>query len=201
MRNANEALIVIDVQNDFCPGGALAVAGGDEIVPGINALMNDFQIVAVSQDWHPAGHSSFASTHNGADPFSQIEMPYGPQMLWPDHCIQGSNGAEFHEHLNMKPVQMIVRKGYNPEVDSYSAFYENDHKTQTGLAGFLRELGVEKLTLVGLALDYCVNFSAVDGAKLGFEVTVRQDLCRAITDETLAAAREGMIAAGVTLDG
>ncbi len=201
MRDANEALIVIDVQNDFCPGGALAVTGGDEIVPGINELMRDFSVVVTSQDWHPLGHSSFASSHKGADPFTQVDMPYGPQMLWPDHCIQGSDGAAFHRGLNLNPIQMIVRKGYNPAVDSYSAFYENDRKTQTGLAGFLHEMGVEKITLVGLALDYCVNFTAVDGAKLGFDVTVRQDLCRAIADETLAAARDGMIAAGVTLDG
>ena len=201
MRAADEALIIIDVQNDFCPGGRLEVAGGDEIVPGINALMADFQVIAVSQDWHPAGHSSFASSHPGHDPFTQIDMPYGAQMLWPDHCVQGTDGADFHPDLNLEPVQMNVRKGYNPQVDSYSAFFENDHQTQTGLAGYLRERGVQKVTLVGLALDYCVNYSAVDGAKQGFEMTVEQSLCRAIADETLTAARAGMIAAGVHLNG
>ncbi|MCY4181074.1 MAG: bifunctional nicotinamidase/pyrazinamidase [Litoreibacter sp.] len=198
MRNASDALIVIDMQNDFCPGGNLAVEGGDEIVGGINALMAEFQTVVLTQDWHPAGHSSFASSH-GAEPFSVTEMPYGPQVLWPDHCIQGSRGAEFHPDLNQNPVQMIVRKGFRPEIDSYSAFFENDRETNTGLAGYLRMRGVERLTMVGLALDYCVNYSAVDGAKLGFEVTVETSLSRAISEESLAAAREGMLAAGVAL--
>jgi len=201
MANADEALIIIDVQNDFCPGGKLAVPGGDEIVGPINALMDQFANVVLSQDWHPAGHSSFASSHDGADPFSEMQMPYGPQMLWPDHCIQGSPGAEFHAGLNLNPAQMIVRKGYNPAVDSYSAFFENDHKTSTGLAGFLRERGIRKLTFAGLALDYCVNFSAVDAAKQGFDATVETNLCRAIADETLNAAMAGMKAAGVTLNG
>ena len=202
MRDSNEALIIIDVQNDFCPGGALAVSGGDEIVPGINKLMDEFAVVVTSQDWHPAGHSSFASSHPGAEVMSVIQMPYGPQVLWPDHCIQGSKGAEFHAGLRLNPVQMNVRKGYNSAIDSYSAFFENDHTTQTGLAGYLRERGVEKLTLVGLALDFCVNYSAVDGAKQGFAVTVEQDLCRAIDfDGSLEVAREGMVAAGVVLNG
>lgn len=201
MANADAALIVIDMQNDFCPGGNLAVPGGDEIIGGINELMAQFDNVVVSQDWHPAGHSSFASSHDGAAPFSEIEMPYGPQMLWPDHCIQGSNGAEFHASLNLDPAQMIVRKGYNPAVDSYSAFFENDHKTSTGLAGFLRERGISKLTFVGLALDYCVNFSAVDAVHQGFEATVDMALCRAITNETLKSAIAGMKDAGVTLNG
>lgn len=202
MRDADEALIIIDVQNDFCPGGALAVSGGDEIVNGINALMAEFQTVAVSQDWHPAGHSSFASSHKDAAVMSVMEMPYGPQVLWPDHCIQGSNGAAFHKDLNLDPVQMIVRKGYNPKVDSYSAFFENDHETQTGLGGYLRERGTKKITLVGLALDFCVNFSAVDGAGLGFEVAVQQNLCRAIDmGGSLDAAVAGMKNAGVRLDG
>jgi nicotinamidase/pyrazinamidase len=202
MADADEALIIIDVQNDFCPGGALAVADGDEIVNAINALMQEFPTVVVSQDWHPAGHSSFASSHPGREPFSMMEMAYGPQVLWPDHCIQGSEGAAFHPKLDLDPVQMIVRKGYNPAVDSYSAFFENDHETQTGLAGYLGERGVKKITLVGLALDFCVNYSAVDGAGLGFEVTVRRDLCRAIDmDGSLDAALSGMEKAGVTLDG
>lgn len=194
-----QALLVIDVQNDFCPGGALAVAGGDAIVPGINALMADFPAVILTQDWHPAGHSSFASSHN-ADPMSLMQMPYGPQVLWPDHCIQGSPGAEFHADLNTTRADLIIRKGYNPAIDSYSAFFENDHTTPTGLEGYLRTRGITHLTLTGLATDFCVNYSAVDAAKLGFTVTVRMDLCRAIDfDGSLDAARAGMAAAGVAL--
>jgi len=191
------ALLVIDVQNDFCPGGALAVAGGDEIVSGINAAMNDFDAVILTQDWHPAGHSSFASSHD-AEPMSLIEMPYGPQVLWPDHCIQGSVGANFHPNLTVDRADMVIRKGYNPAIDSYSAFFENDHKTPTGLEGYLRTRGIDTLTLVGLATDFCVNYSAVDAAKLGFNVSVQMDLCRAIDfDGSLAAAIDGMRAAGV----
>ncbi|WP_281981400.1 bifunctional nicotinamidase/pyrazinamidase [Thalassorhabdomicrobium marinisediminis] len=193
------ALIVIDVQNDFCPGGALAVTGGDDIVPGLNALMEDFDAVILTQDYHPAGHSSFASTH-GADPMTVTEMPYGPQVLWPDHCVIGSPGVAFHKDLDTSRADMILRKGYNPAIDSYSAFFENDHSTPTGLEGYLRTRGIERLTLAGLATDFCVNFSAVDAAKLGFEVTVRTDLSRAIDfDGSLAAAKAGMAAAGVTL--
>ena len=193
------ALIVIDVQNDFCPGGALAVAGGDEIVGGINALMDDFEAVILTQDWHPAGHSSFASSHDGQEPMSVIEMPYGPQVLWPDHCIQGTSGSAFHSDLCLDG-DLIIRKGYNPALDSYSAFFENDHTTPTGLEGYLRTRGINDLTMVGLALDFCVNYSAVDAAKLGFHVTVRQDLCRAIDfDGSLEAARSGMSEAGVKL--
>ena len=194
------ALIVIDMQIDFCPGGALAVAGGDEIVPGINALMADFPVVVLTQDWHPAGHSSFASSHTGKAPFDLIEMPYGPQVLWPDHCIQGSGGAALHPMLNADRADAIVRKGMNPAIDSYSAFFENDHETPTGLEGYLRTRGVTDLTMVGLATDFCVNFSAVDAATLGFTVTLRRDLCRAIDlDGSLAAATEGMEKAGVRL--
>ena len=194
------ALIVIDMQIDFCPGGALAVAGGDEIVPGINALMADFPVVVLTQDWHPAGHSSFASSHTGKAPFDVIEMPYGPQVLWPDHCIQGSGGAALHPMLNADRADAIVRKGMNPAIDSYSAFFENDHETPTGLEGYLRTRGVTDLTMVGLATDFCVNFSAVDAATLGFTVTLRRDLCRAIDlDGSLAAATEGMEKAGVRL--
>jgi len=194
------ALIVIDLQNDFCPGGALAVAGGDQIVAGINAAMADVDAVILTQDWHPAGHSSFASSHPGAAAMSVIQMPYGPQVLWPDHCIQGSKGAAFHADLNTTRADMIIRKGYNPAIDSYSAFFENDHTTPTGLAGYLQTRGIDRLTLVGLATDFCVNYSAVDAAKLGFEVTVELGLCRAIDfDGSLAAAKAGMHAAGVTL--
>ncbi|PUB15669.1 bifunctional nicotinamidase/pyrazinamidase [Yoonia sediminilitoris] len=193
------ALIVIDVQNDFCPGGALAVAGGNEIVDGINAAMSDYEAVILTQDWHPAGHSSFASTH-GAAPMSMMDMPYGPQVLWPDHCIQGSIGAQFHPDLQTDKADLIIRKGYNPAIDSYSAFFENDHSTPTGLEGYLRTRKIDRLTLVGLATDFCVNYSAVDAAKLGFAVQVNMDLCRAIDfDGSLAAATAGMKAAGVTL--
>ena len=192
----NEALLVIDIQNDFCPGGALAVTGGDEIVPGVNQLMDDFATVILTQDWHPAGHSSFASSHK-AEPFTTTQMPYGTQVLWPDHCIQGTEGAAFHKDLRVDG-DMIIRKGFNPEIDSYSAFFENDHTTPTGLEGYLRTRGIDRLTMVGLATDFCVNFSAVDAAKLGFAVTVRTDLCRAIDmDGSLAAAMDGMKQAGV----
>lgn len=194
------ALLVIDVQNDFCPGGALAVSGGDLIVPGINALMAEFDTVILTQDWHPRGHSSFASSHQGAAAMSVVAFPYGPQVLWPDHCIQGSDGSAFHADLNADRADMIIRKGFNPDIDSYSAFFENDHKTPTGLEGYCRTRGIEALTLVGLATDFCVNFSAVDAAKLGFAVNVRQDLCRAIDfDGSLKAANQGMAEAGVTL--
>lgn len=200
MRAANEALIVIDIQNDFCPGGALAVNEGDLIVDGVNALMSEFQTIVLTQDWHPAGHSSFASSHDGAEVMSLIDMQYGPQVLWPDHCIQGTKGAEFHSDLEINSAHMIVRKGFRPQIDSYSAFFENDHTTPTGLEGYLKSRGVEKLLLVGLATDFCVNYSAVDGAKLGFDVTVDQSLCRAIDfDGSLDAARNGMMQSGVSL--
>uniref|UniRef100_UPI00025590C6 bifunctional nicotinamidase/pyrazinamidase n=1 Tax=Oceanicola sp. S124 TaxID=1042378 RepID=UPI00025590C6 len=176
----SDALLVIDLQKDFCPGGALAVAEGDLIVPGINALMTDFDVVILTQDWHPAGHSSFASSHPGAEVMSLTQMPYGPQVLWPDHCIQGSDGAAFHPDLTVDRADLIIRKGCNPAIDSYSAFFENDHRTPTGLEGYLRTRGITGLTLVGLATDFCVNYSAVDAAKLGFAVTVRRDLCRGI---------------------
>lgn len=191
------ALLVIDVQNDFCPGGALAVTNGDGIVKGINALMPNFGAVILTQDWHPAGHSSFATSHD-ADPMSVIQMPYGAQVLWPDHCIIGTHGAAFHSDLNINAADLILRKGYNPKIDSYSAFFENDQQTPTGLMGYLQTRGIDTLTLVGLATDFCVNYSAVDAAKLGFNVTVRMDLCRAIDfDGSLDAAVEGMKAAGV----
>ena len=195
-----QALIVIDVQNDFCPGGALAVAGGDEIVAGINALMANSGAVILTQDWHPAGHSSFASSHDGKDPFEMTTMPYGDQVLWPDHCIQRSQGALFHPALDQDRADMIIRKGYNPAIDSYSAFFENDQTTPTGLEGYLRARGITQLKIVGLATDFCVNFSAVDATKLGFDVTVDMALCRAIDmDGSLMAAIDGMKAAGVTI--
>ena len=199
MQPQSHALIVIDMQNDFCPGGALAVTGGDDIVDGINALMADFQTVILTQDWHPRGHSSFASSHPGAAPMQVVDMPYGPQVLWPDHCIQGTPGAAFHRDLRTDG-DLIIRKGYNPAIDSYSAFFENDHTTPTGFEGYLRTRGITTLTVVGLALDFCVNYSAVDATKLGFDVTVRTLLSRAIdVDGSLDAALDGMKAAGVTM--
>lgn len=194
------ALIVIDVQNDFCPGGALGVAGGDAIVPGINALMADFGAVVLTQDWHPSDHMSFADNHAGAAPYSITQMPYGPQVLWPRHCVQGTEGAAFHARLNADRGDMIIRKGFRPSIDSYSAFFENDHKTPTGLDGYLRSRGVKTLVLAGLATDFCVAYSALDAAVLGFDVTVRMDLSRAIDLEgSLAAMVARMQAAGVTL--
>ncbi len=192
------ALIVIDVQKDFCPGGALAVPEGDQIVPGINDLMEEADTVILTQDWHPAGHSSFASSHAGLWPFATIEMPYGTQVLWPDHCIQGSDGAAFHDGLNLTMADMILRKGYNPAIDSYSAFFENDHTTPTGLHGYLQTRGIDRLTMVGLATDFCVNFSAVDAARLGYGVSVQTAFCRGIDmDGSLKAALAGMSGAGV----
>ncbi len=193
-------LIVIDVQNDFCPGGSLAVPGGDEIVTPINELMADFDAVVLTQDWHPAGHSSFASSHTGKSPYDLIEMPYGPQVLWPDHCVQGGAGAALHGDLDANASDLIIRKGFRPEIDSYSAFFENDHETPTGLEGYLRTRGITRLTMVGLALDFCVNYSAVDAAKLGFDTTVRTGLCRSIDlDGSLSSALSGMEDAGVRL--
>ncbi|UWP92363.1 bifunctional nicotinamidase/pyrazinamidase [Aliiroseovarius crassostreae] len=200
MQTADTALLVIDLQNDFCPGGALAVTGGDEIIAPINALLEEFPVRVFTQDWHPAGHSSFASSHDGKSPFETIDMPYGPQVLWPDHCVQGSEGAAFHPALLTDPADMVIRKGFRPEIDSYSAFFENDRTTPTGLEGYLRTRGVEKILMVGLATDFCVAYSAIDGANLGFDVTVDTALCRAIDLEgSLKAARDQMQAAGVTL--
>ena len=194
------ALIVIDVQNDFCPGGALAVAGGDEIVPRINDRMAGFDAVILTQDWHPEGHSSFASQHEGKGPFETTEMPYGTQTLWPDHCVIGSDGAAFHPELHTDPAQLVVRKGFRRAIDSYSAFFENDHETPTGLEGYLRTRGIDALVMVGLATDFCVAYSAIDAARLGFKVTVEEALCRAIDlDGSLALARDAMREAGVTL--
>ena len=186
------ALIVIDMQNDFCPGGALAVTGGNEIVSPINQIMDEFDAIILTQDWHPAGHSSFASSHD-ASAFSSIEMSYGKQILWPDHCVQGTKGGQFHFGLNTKNADLILRKGYNPLIDSYSAFFENDHKTPTGLAGYLKTREIKDLTFVGLATDYCVAYSALDAARLGYEVSVRTELCRAINMEgTLEIALRDM---------
>jgi len=194
------ALIVIDVQNDFCPGGALAVTGGDEIVPLVNQLIADHEHVVLTQDWHPKGHSSFASVHPGRAPFETIEMPYGPQTLWPDHCVQATKGAKFHKALKWTKAELVVRKGFRKPIDSYSAFFENDHKTPTGLAGYLKERGIKAVTLAGLATDYCVAYSALDAVKKGFKVTVRMDACRAIDlGGSLAAMTARMKDAGVEL--
>ncbi len=193
-----KALIVIDVQNDFCPGGALAVAEGDAIVPGINAIMNAYDVVVLTQDWHPADHRSFASQHAGRTPLEVIDMPYGPQVLWPDHCVQGSAGAVFHPDLTVDRAHLIIRKGFRRDIDSYSAFFENDRETPTGLEGYLRTRGIDALDMVGLATDFCVQYSALDAARLGFRVRVLPDFCRGIDlDGSMAAALDAMRAAGV----
>lgn len=200
MHANNEALVVIDVQNDFCPGGALAVPDGDAIVPGINALMQNYPAVVLTQDWHPADHASFASQHVGREPYQTVEMPYGTQVLWPDHCVQGSEGAAFHPALDTTKADVIIRKGFRREIDSYSAFFENDRKTPTGLEGYLKSRGIDTVLLVGLATDFCVNYSAIDAARLGFATTVDLSLCRAIDlDGSLSAAETAMRNAGVRL--
>lgn len=197
-----EALLVIDMQNDFCDGGALAVPDGSGIAAKINAVMADADAVILTQDWHPADHSSFASQHPGRAPMDVIEMPYGPQVLWPDHCVQGSTGAAFHPGLDVDCADLILRKGFRRNVDSYSAFFENDRTTPTGLEGYLRTRGIDRLVLVGLALDFCVHYSAVDAVGLGFAVVVRQDLCRAIDlGGSGDAAHAAMAGAGVSLIG
>ena len=196
----SDALLVIDVQNDFCPNGALPVEEGDLIIQPINAAMDNFDIVVLTQDWHPASHKSFASSYENKKPFDTIEMFYGNQVLWPDHCIQGSMGAKFHSNLNHEKADVIIRKGSNPAVDSYSAFFENDKVTPTGLHGYLKNRDVTDLTLVGLATDFCVAFSAIDAANLGYSVTLRLDMARAIdNDGSLNSAIDKMSKAGVNL--
>ncbi|TXL72856.1 bifunctional nicotinamidase/pyrazinamidase [Vineibacter terrae] len=194
------ALLVIDVQNDFCPGGALAVPGGDAILPAINALIGAADLVVLTQDWHPRRHGSFASVHKGRAPFETITVAYGPQTLWPDHCVQGTSGAAFHEELLTDRAALIVRKGMRPTVDSYSAFFENDRVTTTGLDGWLRSRGVSRVVCCGLAFDYCVAYSALDARRLGFSVAVVEDACAAIDlDGSRAAQAAAMQAAGVVL--
>lgn len=201
MRPQTEALIVIDIQNDFCPGGALAVTGGDAIIPRVNALMHEFPIVVLTQDWHPGNHSSFASNHKGKSAFDSVVMPYGDQTLWPDHCIWGTDGARFHKDLHTDPADLIIRKGFRPEIDSYSAFFENDRRTPTGLDGYLRSRGVTAVTFVGLATDYCVAYSALDAAQLGFGATVLMGACGAIDlGGSMAKMQDAMRAAGVALE-
>lgn len=195
-----QALIVIDVQNDFCPGGALAVQGGNEVVPVINGLIARHPHVVLTQDWHPARHNSFASEHTGKAPFSTVTMDYGEQTLWPDHCVQGTSGADFHPDLAWTKAELIIRKGYRREIDSYSAFFENDRRTPTGLGGYLHERGFKEVLLTGLATDYCVGFSALDARRLGFEVTVIESACRAIDLEgSLGRMRTAWSEAGVTV--
>lgn len=200
MTRASEttAFLGIDVQNDFCPGGALAVGAGDAVVPVINRLMPHFALRVLTQDWHPPDHGSFAANNGDAEPFSMTEKPYGPQVLWPVHCVQESEGAAFHPDLETARAHMIVRKGFRPEIDSYSAFFENDGTTPTGLHGYLRELGIDAVALAGLATDFCVRDSAVDAAKLGYDVTLVEDGCRGIDlDGSLAKARADMQDHGV----
>ena len=193
-----KALLVIDVQNDFCPAGALEVAGGNEIIPYINEEMVKYDCVVLTQDWHPKGHSSFATSHEGKNPLELIKMPYGDQVLWPDHCVQGSKGAEFHPDLNIEQANAIIRKGSNPFIDSYSAFFENDRKTPTGLEGYFKSLEIANINLVGLATDFCVNYSAQDAANLGYKVSVLEKMCRAIDlNGSLAAAKSEMQDCGV----
>ncbi len=193
------ALIIIDIQNDFCTGGALAVKDGEKIIQCINDAQKEFETVILTQDWHPQGHSSFASNH-GAKPYTNIEMEYGPQILWPDHCIQGSTGANFHQNLNTNKSDLILRKDSNPKIDSYSAFFENDKNTTTGLEGYLIKKDIKQLYLCGLAFDYCVFYSALDGANLGFEVLVFQDLTKAIDlNNSNKIAKKSMIEKGIKL--
>ena len=196
----SDVLVVIDVQNDFCPGGALAVARGDEVVPIINRLSAQFGSAVLTQDWHPPGHRSFASSHPGQAAYATVEVDYGAQTLWPDHCVQGSRGADFHAGLDVACAQLVIRKGFRPSIDSYSAFFENDRKTPTGLAGYLRERGFRRVVLTGLATDYCVAYSAIDAAQLGFASVVMLEACRAIDlGGSLATAMDAMQKAGVML--
>jgi nicotinamidase/pyrazinamidase len=201
MPDEKQALIVIDLQNDFCPGGALAVAGGDDIVPRVNVLLNAFPIRVLTQDWHPADHASFADSHPGAAPFSSIEMPYGAQVLWPAHCVQRTPGAAFHPALDADRADLVLRKGFRAAIDSYSAFFENDKTTPTGLAGYLRDRGAAHLTFAGLATDFCVAWSALDAVRLGFGATVLLGACRGIDlNGSLAAALTALRSAGVGLE-
>lgn len=197
---APNCLIVVDVQNDFCAGGALEVPGGSEIVPQVNALIANFTHVIMTQDWHPADHLSFASQHPQSAPFANIKMPYGDQTLWPDHCMQGTRGADFHPDLTWTKAELVVRKGFRKEIDSYSAFFENDHKTPTGLTGYLKERGIEQITLAGLALDFCVGFSALDAVAQGFKASVQTNACRAIDlDGSANSMLNRLSQAGVTI--
>jgi nicotinamidase/pyrazinamidase len=197
-----DVLVIIDIQNDFCPGGALAVAGGDAIIPLINQIAGRFTHKVLTQDWHPPGHRSFASSHAGKAVYSQVRLPYGDQILWPDHCVQGSHGAQFHAGLSVPDAELVIRKGFRPGIDSYSAFFENDQMTPTGLSGYLRERGLKRVFVCGLATDFCVGFSAQDARRQGFETAVLLDASRAIdTNGSLAQATARMRDAGVSLVG
>jgi nicotinamidase/pyrazinamidase len=194
----SDVLLAVDAQNDFCPGGSLAVPRGDEVVPLVNRLAARFEHVVLTQDWHPPAHRSFASSHPGRKPYETIELSYGAQILWPDHCVQGTPGAEFHKALLIAHAELVLRKGYHRDIDSYSAFYENDHKTHTGLAGYLRERGLRRVFLAGLAFDFCVRFSAEDAKREGFDVVVFEDACRGIDiDGSVLATRQALAALGV----
>ena len=194
----SDVLLVVDVQNDFCPNGNLPVPHGDEVVPTINRLASRFRHVVLTQDWHPAGHHSFASSHPGKRAFDTVTVAYGQQILWPDHCVQGTSGAQFHAGLQIPHAELVLRKGFRPTIDSYSAFYENDRKTPTGLAGYLRERGLTRIFVAGLAFDFCVRYSAEDARREGFSVTVIEDACRGIDMEgTVAATRESFAALGI----
>jgi len=195
---AGDVLIVVDVQNDFCPGGRLAVQRGDEVVPVVNALATRFENIVLTQDWHPAGHQSFATSHPGRKPFDSVQLPYGEQVLWPDHCVQGSDGAALHKDLSVPRAQLVVRKGFRKRVDSYSAFLEADRKSRTGLEGYLKERGIKRVFVCGLATDFCVAWTAIDARKLRFATLVVEDACRAIDMQgSLAAAWRKMKKAGV----
>jgi nicotinamidase/pyrazinamidase len=189
----NDLLLVVDIQNDFCPGGALAVPRGDGVVPLINRLAQCFPHVVLTQDWHPPGHQSFDSSHPGRKPYDAITVSYGPQILWPDHCVQGTPGAEFRKDLQITHAELVLRKGYHRDIDSYSAFFENDRKTHTGLSGYLRERGFDRVIVAGLAFDFCVRYSAEDARREGFEVVVIEDACRGIdVDGSIAATRRAL---------
>ena len=199
-RDDREVLLIVDVQNDFCPGGALPVPQGDDIVPVVNRLGREFAHVILTQDWHPRGHASFASSRPGKQPFDTIEMSYGQQILWPDHSVQETHGAAFHRGLDVPHAELVIRKGFRSTIDSYSAFRENDRRTPTGLASYLKERGFERITLCGLATDFCVLFSAIDAREAGFEVSLAASACRAIdVDGSLARAMRSMCKAGVTV--
>ena len=195
-----DLLLIVDVQNDFCPGGALAVVDGDAVIPVVHRIAPRFEHIVLTQDWHPRGHHSFASAHAGKHPFEHVRVSYGEQTLWPDHCIQGARGAEFHPALQLTRAELVLRKGFRPEIDSYSAFFENDRTTHTGLAGYLRERGLTRVFLAGLAYDFCVAYSALDASRLGFAVTIVRDGCRAIDlNGSVAAVEKHFAAAGVAL--
>jgi nicotinamidase/pyrazinamidase len=200
--SGSDALVVVDVQNDFCTGGALAVPGGEKVVPAINRIAERFENVVLTQDWHPEDHISFVSNHSHKRPFETIELSYGEQVLWPDHCVQGSAGAEFHRGLDVTRASLVLRKGIHRDIDSYSAFYENDHKTPTGLAGYLRERGWKTLFFVGLAFDFCVRYSAEDARKAGFEAVVVEEACRGIDlDGSVAATHRSLKSLGIPIVG